>query len=152
MGISKEKKKIYDAIRLQTPQGRMSNKISNWKNKPKNGGLGLICETVEELEGIYGLYLSSERCENCNCPYTKDNIKVMDHCHLTGKFRNILCHSCNTKQNNRNTSGIANISTKKNGWRYQIVIKGKYHSKSSTDLEWLKQYKLEYEKNNIYIH
>ena len=130
----------------ESPQGKMSNRINNWKRNE------LICENIEELEGIYGLYICSERCENCNCLYTEDNVKCMDHCHESGNFRNILCNSCNTKRNKSNTSGIPNISKDRKGWRYKIRIKGKIHYKSSKDLEWLKQYKLEYEKNNIYIY
>jgi len=137
-----EAQKLID----QTPHGKFLNKISKWKT------IGLICETVEEIEGIYGLYISSERCEECNCPYTKENKKCMDHCHESGKFRYILCNSCNLKQRMDNTSGMPNIHKYKCGWKYQITIKGKRHTKSSKDLEWLKQYKLEYEKNNLYIY
>ena len=129
-----------------TPNGKFFNKKNAWKTN------GLICETIEELEGIYGLYICSERCENCNCVYTTDNKKCMDHCHETGNFRNILCHSCNMKRKKSNTSGIPNIYKDKNGWLYKLNIKGKLHRKYSKDLEWLKEYKLEYEKNNIYIH
>ena len=143
---NKEEQKIYNKWYRQTPKGKMSNTIGTWKRN------GLIWNNIEEIEGIYGLYLSSERCENCNCLYTEDNVKDMDHNHDNGKFRNILCHSCNMKRKNNNTTGIPNISKHKNGWQYQIIIKGKLHYKSSKDLEWLKQYKLEYEKNNIYIH
>jgi len=143
----KEQRRIYE----QTPQGKFLNIISNWKRPPKNG-YGLICENREEIEGIYGLYISSERCEECNCLYTEDNKKCMDHCHESGKFRYILCHSCNTKRKKNNTSGIPNISKQQNGWEYKIQIKSKKHSKFSTDLEWLKEYKVEFEKNNLYIH
>ena len=150
----KEQAKEYNAWYNQTPQGKFVNTINSWKESPKNG-YGLICENREEIEGIYMLYICSERCEECNCPYTKENKKCMDHCHETGNFRNILCHSCNRKRNTKqNSSGTTNISWYKyrNCWIYQIIIKGKKHNKKSKDLEWLKEYKLEYEKNNIYIH
>lgn len=144
MPWTKEQRKIH----AQTPQGKMNITINNWTRCKE----GLTYKNMEELEGIYGLYICSERCEECNCLYTEDNIKCMDHCHLTGNFRNILCNSCNAKRKKNNTSGIPNISKWKYGWEYQIKINGKKHSKRSKDLEWLKQYKLEYEKNNIYIH
>tara|TARA_R110001632_G_scaffold87381_1_gene189836 strand:- start:125 stop:571 length:447 start_codon:yes stop_codon:yes gene_type:complete len=135
----------------KTPKGKMSIKISQWKQKPKNG-YGLICENLEEYEYIYDRWLHSERCEECNIKYTKDNIKNMDHCHDTGLFRNILCHSCNTNKRMDTTTGIPNICKRKIGWEYIKEIKGKRHSKWSKDLELLKQYKIDYEKNNIYIH
>lgn len=146
MPRNKELQKIYNEWYYQTPQGKFVNALAQWKFR------GLIWDTVEEVEGIYGLYISSERCEECNCLYTEDNVKCMDHCHESGKFRYILCHSCNTKQTKSNTSGIPNIHKYGNSWRYQIKIKGKFHVKQSKDLEFLKQYKLEYEKNNLYIY
>tara|TARA_R110000803_G_scaffold135916_1_gene202868 strand:+ start:320 stop:796 length:477 start_codon:yes stop_codon:yes gene_type:complete len=139
---NKEKIKAY----TQSETGKMCRKIAQWKL------IGLICENRDEYEYIYDRWLLSERCEEpkCNKEYTEDNIKNMDHCHLTGLFRNILCHSCNMKLQD-NDSGISNISKNKNGWNYRIVINGKRHNKYSTDLEWLKNYKIEFEKKYLYI-
>ena len=150
---NKEKRKQYDKEYHQTEKGKMNTKISKWKNSTKNG-YGLICENREEYEYIYDRWLRSERCEEpkCNKEYTKGNYKSMDHCHLTGLFRNILCHSCNANLNSSNTSGTPNISWNKikNCWIYYRTIKGKIHTKCSKDLEWLKNYKIEYEKENLY--
>ena len=110
----------------QTEIGKMSKKISVWKHN------GLICENRDEYEYIYDRYLFSERCEEpkCNKEYTEDNWKCMDHCHLTGLFRNILCHSCNTKRTlKENNSRIPNIYKDNNGWRYTIMINKKTHCK-----------------------
>jgi len=141
---NKEKIKEYS----QSEKGKICRTIAQWKLA------GLICESRDEYEYIYDRWLFSERCEEpkCNKEYTKDNIKNMDHCHLTGLFRNILCHSCNTKRRTKeNTSGIPNIvKSKRNGWEYKILIKGKRHTKYSKDLELLKQYKIDFEKENLY--
>jgi len=144
-------KKQYNKEYPKTPKGKMSRKISEWKRKPKNG-YELICENRDDYELIYFTWLNSERCEECNIKYIGTNDKCMDHCHDTGLFRNILCRSCNVNRRMDNTIGIPNIYKDNNGWRYQKNIKGKTHYKYSTDLEWLKKYKIEYEKNNIYIH
>jgi hypothetical protein len=128
----------------------MVSKIANWKQKTKNG-YGLICENRDEYEYIYDRWLRSERCEECNKEYTEDNWKCMDHCHLTGLFRDIICNSCNSKRTTtENSSGTTNIHKKLNGWCYQIQINKKTHCKYSKDLEWLKNYKIEFEKKYLY--
>ena len=84
---------------------------------------------------------------------TKENKKCMDHCHLTGLFRNILCNSCNSKRREKeNSSGTTNITwcNIKNSWKYRIVINKKLYQKQSKDLEWLKNYKKEYENKYLY--
>ena len=146
-------RKEYNKNYRQTDKGKMNNKISKWKNITKNG-YGLICDSRDDYELVYFTWLNSERCEECNKEYSKDNIKNMDHCHDTGLFRNILCHSCNANLNCNNKSGIPNISwfKERNGWRYVKQIKGKTYSKFSKDLEWLKNYKKEFELKHIYIH
>ena len=49
------------------------------------------------------------------------------------------------------SSGTPNIyKHKKNGWTYRIMINGEMHTKCSKDLEWLKQYKEDYENKYLY--
>ncbi len=67
--------------------------LKNWKI------MGLICDDVESL---YNLYMITKKCQKCDCILTSGNpvtvtTKCLDHCHITGKFRNILCNSCNAK-------------------------------------------------------
>ena len=140
---NKDKKKEYD----QTPKGKMNKKICEWKLR------GLICEHEDEYEYIYDRWFRSERCEyaRCNKEYTKDNNKCMDHCHLTGLFRDILCHSCNMKRRTKdNSSGTINIYKNGNSWMYQIQINMEIHRKCSQELEFLKQYKIDYENKYLY--
>ena len=146
MPMTKEEKKIYNAWYRQTPQGKMAHKIGDWKR------LGLICDTKDDYELVYFTWLHSETCEDCNKPYTTKNFKCMDHNHDNGVFRNILCNPCNTNKRMDNTSGIPNISwdKKNNYWEYRRNINGKSHRKISKDLEWLKQYKIDYEQEHYY--
>ena len=138
---NKQKHKEYNQI----PKRKMNIKITRWKR------IGLKCDSKDDYELIYFTWLNNERCEECNIEYTKENKKCMDHCHDTGLFRNILCNSCNTKRRaKKNYSGITNIHKNNTGWMYKIDIKGKIHRKFSNDLEFLKEYKIKFEKENLY--
>ena len=86
----KQHQKEYD----QTPQGIKSKRIGNWKQR------GLVCE---DWDVLYQHYIDTTNCENCDILLTYDKImtsttKCLDHCHVTGKFRNILCHTCNNRR------------------------------------------------------
>jgi hypothetical protein len=120
---------------------------SNWK---KNG---LIC-TDEEFEEIYQQYIYSSHCELCKKKYQTSRHRCMEHCHETGKFRNICCMSCNQrkrdrKTNSNNTSGYQYIikqkdTTCKQGftWVFQVTINGKGETKkTSVDLEKVIQFR-----------
>jgi hypothetical protein len=39
----------------------------------------------------------AEKCHFCNREFNKDDKKVRDHCHITGKFRGAAHQSCNLK-------------------------------------------------------
>ncbi len=91
---NKEKQKEY----YQTEQGKKSRRISDWKRH------GLIHDNYNEL---YEYYLNCKNCEKCNIELTYDKrntptTKCMDHFHLDGKFRNILCFTCNVKRREDN--------------------------------------------------
>ena len=53
--------------------------------------------TIEEYEDRYDMI--SGRCEICNVPRPSSGVNglVVDHNHSTGKFRGLLCSSCNKK-------------------------------------------------------
>lgn len=69
---------------------------SNYETKVRNKFLtkkyGI---TVSERNLI--LDLQNGRCKICNTELDNGKRTHIDHCHLTGKVRGILCHTCNTK-------------------------------------------------------
>ena len=90
---NKEKKKEYDKEYKKTPQGKKVNIISNWKY------IGLK-ETDEKIEELYEIYTTIKFCEACDIELTRTGKNSatdinLDHCHQTGKFRLMLCGTCN---------------------------------------------------------
>jgi len=84
---NKEKSAAYFKKYAQTPKGIKSKRINNWKRT------GLI---TDDIDKIYERYMNSTNCECCGKEYnSSQRDKHMDHCHKTGKFRNILCRNCN---------------------------------------------------------
>ena len=82
----------------QTPEYIRSNRIKHWKNR------GVVCDNFDAL---YDHYTSTSFCNACRVELTIDKkrsstTKCLDHCHNTGLFRNILCHSCNIKRRENN--------------------------------------------------
>ena len=86
----KEQRKEY----LETERGKKLRRICDWKKS------GVIHQNFDEL---YEKYINTELCELCNVKLTVDKrntptTRCLAHCHGTGEFRNVLCHSCNTKR------------------------------------------------------
>ena len=133
-----EKKKEY----AQTPQGKKSKKIGSWKF------MGLLWENQQEINQIYERYLNSKRCELCDVEYTETIIKNMDHSHTTGKFRNVLCHRCNSNTDRQdNKSGVPNVfwDNIRKKWIYCKKINKKPHRKKFPYFIQAVIYKKEYE-------
>ena len=80
-----EQKKQWD---IDNPE-KMT--ISNWK---RNGLIEL--EGVYTYQSLYEYYLSINECEVCNKKFKNNQDRCMDHSHITGLFRWVLCRSCNT--------------------------------------------------------
>mgnify|MGYP003639759899 CR=1 FL=1 len=117
-------KKAYDKQynKLDRIKNPKRYTIKRWKE------LGLISN---EYDLIYSRWKNSTNCEKCGHDYSYYR-KDMDHCHKTGEFRAILCHSCNSNDNSKNSSGYPNISYDKTGkrWRYVKTIRKIVHIKS----------------------
>lgn len=83
----RERNKEYYKNYSKTERGRKSHRIGEWKYA------GLI---ADDYDAIYDRYINTHECDCCKLPIKEGKgSKVMDHCHKTGKFRNILCHNCN---------------------------------------------------------
>mgnify|MGYP003678279528 CR=1 FL=1 len=87
----------YHSQYQQTPKGKKIHRISDWKRS------GLIDSDNDNYESIYNHYISTQKCENCDVDLTEDKkttstTKCMDHSHITGEFRNILCCACNSRR------------------------------------------------------
>ena len=109
---NKEDKKAYDKkyrennkehIRQRvkayhkTPTAIKSKKISEWRF------IGVIETEQYTFDELYETYLYHTNCEECDVELTTGRFitkttKCLDHDHETGKFRDILCHSCNVKR------------------------------------------------------
>jgi len=142
---------IYNKEYLQTPTGKMRNKIGKWKSQGIH---------VEDMEILYKWYEEATHCENCERQFVggkRNNLtKCIDHDHNLefNNFRAILCSSCNANQNNSNSSGTANIYLdKRNGYYYYERRKNKikHHKHFKTKQEAI-TYKKAYEAIHIYSH
>ena len=122
----KEYMKEYRKKHNQTPQSKKTFKICKWKSR------GLI----GNYDYIYDRYINTTHCDLCNvelCDGLKGgNKKVMDHCHITGLFRNVVCNTCNSNKSDKkircnNKSGYKNIHYREsqNRWVYNKTFKGK---------------------------
>ena len=82
------KKRLSEAQRIyrKTDRGKMLGTINSWR------GQGLISDNMEL---IYERYINSTHCECCRNEYKSTMDRHMDHCHVSGKFRNVLCRHCN---------------------------------------------------------
>lgn len=91
---NEKNKKEANKKHRQTEKGIKSNRISKWKFT------GVKCDNWDVL---YENYINCKKCENCGIELTEDKritptTRCLDHDHETGKFRNVLCHSCNRKR------------------------------------------------------
>jgi hypothetical protein len=83
-----EKGKEIIAKSEQSDKIKKYRTIQNWKT------IGLIHDNYEEL---YEEYLECNRCDICNTTFKNRTDRNMDHCHISGAFRQFLCRSCNHK-------------------------------------------------------
>ena len=125
-----------------------------WRN---NFDPPLVC-TDEEFEVIYNRYIHSSKCELCEFVYERTTQRQMDHCHITGKFRNVVCHKCNGRKKDNKIYGAVDERYISKTWR---KIRNKYYyvfvlkrdkkivvEKRSIDLEKVIKFRDEWIKNN----
>ena len=87
--------KAYSKEYRQTEKGKRKQRIANWKNSgmiEPDGGWDKFMDKVE----------NTKNCELCDIVLTIDKrntktTRCVDHSHITGIFRNVVCNSCNRK-------------------------------------------------------
>jgi hypothetical protein len=87
---NKEQTKMHHTT--NTDFEKTKNKISSWIHQG-------FKHTPEQFIIIYEQYHTSTKCELCSVPlvegFKSSNTKCADHHHMSGCFRNVVCHKCN---------------------------------------------------------
>jgi len=88
--MSTNQKKDWRYYYYEVGTAREHRIKSDWKRK------GI----KDDLSDLYEIYKEATHCQICDIKLTENpelsvNKKVMNHCHETGYFNNILCWSCN---------------------------------------------------------
>jgi len=71
----------------------ITEKKHDWKRR------GVYDNFNDNYKTLIKIYFSTKYCDNCAIELNTNTKtrKCLDHCHKSGYFRNILCHSCNVK-------------------------------------------------------
>ena len=142
----------------QLPFELKKNHKSITKGSWKKNGLNM-----DNFEHIYQEYIHTTHCQLCNKQFENTRERQMEHDHQTGKFRNIVCNSCNRRKadlkiHSNNSSGVRNIVKKKDttckqGFRWEFYVKiNQKHTfiKSSVNLDKLVKFAEQWKKDNNY--
>jgi len=117
---------------------------------------------IGDYDKIYERYINTTHCDLCKIELTNGRTthgKCMDHCHISGEFRNVVCRTCNnrlpkqkSKIRNDNTSGHTGISFVKSKklWCYRDRSNGIYFKKTCKCKITLLTYKFAYLMINNY--
>jgi hypothetical protein len=70
----------------ENPKRYKWSKIALWKQ------LGVI---YDDFDDLYEIYMNTMNCSHCTKPFITSRNRHLDHDHITGKFRKILCNACN---------------------------------------------------------
>ena len=85
--IYRGEKAVYKFIKAMLEEVKYCKKVIKKEfNKP----LRMTKEDEEEFQ-------KANKCHICNKKYTNEDIKVRDHCHITGKYRGSAYQDCNLK-------------------------------------------------------
>jgi hypothetical protein len=108
-----------------------SRSKTQWKSR------GMIF-TLDEFKEIYEKYIYATNCELCDVLFPNTRNRQLDHCHETGKIRNIVCCKCNLQKRDNKTRKETNTEEKniykskskkyKQGYCFRVSIRrnGKY--------------------------
>ena len=100
--LENNKEKVAKAEKQyrQTSIGKRSCRITTWKKR----GVKLPEDYGDEWDIFHDEeYVKTTKCEECGVKLTVDKkntstTKCLDHNHITGFFRNVLCQACNIQR------------------------------------------------------
>lgn len=133
--------------------GRWPNKtFDSIHEKNCYGNWVLVNGMIEShFDHAYKCHTESVCCDWCGQNYINSKDKHMDHCHITFKFRNILCQQCNLWRNECDNLIKLNDDRFTQGFRWAAVVtrNGKRVFRyRSVDLEKVKEALTKFKQEN----
>ena len=110
--IDLEKRREYDRIRSQNPERIEARKRYSKKRLHTLSGRRYqwMIQGIKSQDyyDIYDRFYSTNKCEVCNVKLKGNGSqkKCVDHQHLSGEIRNIICSKCNGERNKIDNKNI----------------------------------------------